>query len=109
MKKRLLISVVAAILAALVILPSLGGKRVDYPRMLMVDGVLYVDTHTEVSAPREDDILGHTTSCTKKEPRKNGQTNIGAYEVPYAAADGGLAVRVGESWYLFQPHKRDNS
>ena len=104
MKKSLIISVVAAILAALVILPALGGKRIDDPRMLMADDILYIDTHTEVPEPQENDILGYATSYTKKKPRKNGQSNIGKYEVPYADTDDGLAVRVGETWYQFKPH-----
>ena len=105
MKKMLLILAAVAILAALVILPTLGGKRIDDPRMLMANGILYIDTHTEVPEPQENDIIGHTTSYSKKEPRKNGQSNIGKYEVPYAEADGGLAVCVGGRWYLFQPFK----
>lgn len=106
MKKLLLILAAAAILVALAILPTLGGGRIDYPYMLMVDDVLYIDTHTTVPEPQGDDILGYTTSYTKKEPRKNGQTNIGTYEVPYAAAEGGLAAQVGENWYLFEPRKK---
>ena len=109
MKKMLLIPAAVAILAALVILPTFGGKRIDEPRMLMADDILYIDTHTEIPAPQENDIIGHTTSYTKRKPRKNGQSNIGKYDVPYAEADGGLAVCVGERWYLFQPFKGGNS
>ena len=106
MKKLLLILAVAAVLVALTLLPTLGGGRIDYPYMLMVDNILYIDTHATVPEPQEDDILGYTTSYTKKEPRKNGQTNIGKYDVPYAAAEGGLAVQAGENWYLFTPREK---
>lgn len=108
MKKLLLILAIIVLLACLALFPALSGGRVDYPRMLMVDDILYMDTRTAVPEPLESDFLGRTTSYTKKEPRKNGQTNIGKYEVPYAAAEGGLAVQVGESWYLFSPYSRTN-
>lgn len=104
MKKALLILVTILLLTVLAILPTLGGGQIDDPYMLMVDGVLYLDTHTATQEPKADEIVGCTTSYTKKKPRKNGQTNIGKYEVPYADTDGGLAVRVGETWYLFKPH-----
>ena len=104
MKKLLLILAALVLLVCLAILPALSGGRVDYPRMLMVDDILYMDTHTVVPEPAESEALGRTTSYTKKEPRKNGQTNIGNYEVPYAAAEGGLAVQVGENWNLFSPY-----
>ena len=73
MKKALLILVTILLLTVLAILPTLGGGQIDDPYMLMVDGVLYLDTHTATQEPKADEIVGCTTSYTKKKPRKNGQ------------------------------------
>ena len=111
MKKKIIYVVIAiALVAVLALLAStMGGSRIDYPAMLMVDDVLYVDTFTPASNVEEEDILGYTKSYTKGEPRRNEQSNFARERrVAYAAAEGGLAVQVGEEWRFFKAYERKN-
>lgn len=109
MKKKTIYVVIAiAVVAVLALLAStMGGSRIDYPAMLMVDDVLYVDTFTPASNVEEEDILGYTKSYTNKEPRRNGQSN---FEVgsAYATAENGLAVQCGGEWRFFKAYERKN-
>lgn len=109
MKKKTIYVVIAiAVVAILALLAStMGGSRIDYPAMLMVDDILYLDTFEPVPDIQEEDILGYTTSYTKKEPRKNGQANF-EKGTAYAVAENGLAVQRGEEWIFFKAYERKN-
>ena len=44
-KKTIYVVIAVAVVAVLALLAStMGGSRIDYPAMLMVDDVLYLDT-----------------------------------------------------------------
>ena len=107
MNKRLIFAICAvAAIMMLALVPTIGGSKIDYPYMLMVDDVLYVDTFTPVTDVKEEDILGYTESYTKKEPRKNGQANF-EKGTAYADAENGLAVQRGNGeWILFKEYSR---
>ena len=107
MKKKTIYVVIAiAVVAIFALLASImGGSRIDYPAMLMVDDVLYLDTFEPVTDVQEEDILGYTTSYTKKEPIKNGQANF-EKGTAYAVAENGLAVQRGEEWTFFKAYER---
>ena len=109
MKKKIIyITIAVAIVAVLALLAStMGGERIDYPAMLMVDDVLYLDTFEPVTDIQDEDILGYTTSYTKKEPRKNGQANF-EKGTAYAVTENGLAVQRGEKWIFFEAYERKN-
>lgn len=109
-KKTIYFIITIAVVAILAVLAStMGGSRIDYPAMLMVDDVLYVDTFTTASSVEEKDILGYTKSYTKGEPRRNGQANFARERrAAYAAAEGGLAVQVGDEWRFFKAYERKN-
>ena len=108
MKKVLAAVGVIVLLAILVFLPAMGGSRIDYPAMLMVDDILYVDTFTPVTNVQKGDILGYTKSYTKTEPRRNGQANF-EKGTPYAAAGEGLAVRIADQWILFKRYEHEGT
>lgn len=110
MKKKILLALcVIGIIVIAVFASTMGGSKVDYPAMLMVDDVLYVDTFTPASNVKEEDILGYTKSYTKGEPRRNGQSNFARERrAAYAAAEGGLAVQVGEEWRFFKAYEGKN-
>lgn len=106
MKKNILLSLCAVVIIVMIAFaPTMGGSKIDYPYMMMVDDVLYMDTFTPVLDVEEEDVLGYTKSYTKGEPRRNGQSNLGK-GIAYAAAEGGLAVRVGEEWRFFKVYER---
>ena len=109
MKKKTTYVVIAIVVVAILVLiaSTMGGGRIDYPAMLMVDDILYLDTFEPVTDIQEEDILGYTTSYTKKEPRKNGQANF-EKGTAYAVAENGLAVQRGEEWIFFKVYERKN-
>jgi len=105
MKKILVAVGVIVLLVILAFLPTMGGSRIDYPCMLMVDGILYVDTFTPVTDVQEGDILDYTKLYTKTEPRRNGQANF-EKGTPYVAVGDGLAVKIADQWTLFKKYER---
>lgn len=108
MKKRTIYVAIAIVVVILALLVSvMGGSRIDYPAMLMVDDVLYLDTFEPVTDIQEEDILGYTTSYTKKEPRKNGQANF-EIGTAFAPVENGLAVQRGEEWIFFKAYEKKN-
>jgi len=107
-KKNILLSLCAVVIIVMIAFaPTMGGSKIDYPYMLMVDDVLYVETFTPVTDVQEEDILGYTKSYTKGEPRRNGQANFGK-GTAYASAENGLAVQRGEEWFSLK-HMRGES
>lgn len=108
MKKRTIYVAIAIVVVILALLVSvMGGSRIDYPAMLMVDDVLYLDTFEPVTDVQEEDILGYTTFYTKKEPRKNGQANF-EMGTAFAPVENGLAVQRGEEWIFFKAYEKKN-
>lgn len=104
MKTKILLALCAGIIVIMLISwPTMVGAKIDYPAMLMVDGILYVDTLTPISDIQEEDILGYTKLHTNKEPRRNGQANF-TRGTAYAATQNGLAVKRGEEWILFKAY-----
>ena len=104
LKRFLFIVSALVVLALLALLPSLTGSKVTYAPSLVVDGTLYVSTHTpiEASIPAEN-ILGRTTFYTEKQPRKNGESNILSPDgLDYASWEDGLAVEVDGEWIFFK-------
>jgi len=106
MKRRIgfILLLLAMILLAAVLVSRCGGRRIDYPVAIMVDG----ETYYKVNPPRivdvdEDQILGTVRSYTKTFPKKDGQTNFDPSKTSrYAEVDGGIAVSIGDEWYLFE-------
>ena len=105
MKKKILFAVCAVtIIVLLTFAPMMGGIKIDYPAMLMINDVLYVDTFMPVENIHEEDILGYTKSYIKKEPRRNGQATF-EKGTAYAAVENGLAVQRGTEWIFFKVYK----
>ena len=81
--------------------------------MIMVDGVLYLDTGKEVAKNVDNSaILGEITSAAgaSEKPTKNGQCNFGSgVGAKYAAYDDGIAVFLDHKWFFFEKETDDTA
>ncbi|MEG0320997.1 MAG: hypothetical protein RR606_02270, partial [Oscillospiraceae bacterium] len=79
--------------------------------MVMVNGVLYLDTGKEVPTKVKDSaILGEITSSASasEKPTKNGQCNFGSgVGAKYAAYEDGMAVFLDYKWFFFEKETDD--
>lgn len=72
-----------------------------YAAAIMVDGTVYYQVFGPM--PGEVDpsaILGHTTRVVDTFPEKDGETNFGTDNMPYAKVQEGIAVLYENEWYL---------
>ena len=77
----------------------------DLIPMVMVDGVLYLDTGYESSAiERTDHFDGEITSCVdgSKQPSSDDQSNFGTgYGYQYGAIEGTIEIYMNGKWWIF--------
>ena len=81
----------------------------DFRPMLMVGGVIFMDTGKELSVEIDPSaILGEITSSVTgdKRPTEDGQSNFECVGSQYAYYEDGLVVLINNEWYLFE---RDDS
>ena len=90
----------ALALAAAALLAGCGettGTGGDYPAALMAGGVLYYSTGQPVEGVAED-------APAARVPTQDGENNFDrTLRAEYTAVPGGLAVRSGAEWILFEP------
>ena len=73
--------------------------------MIMVEGVVFMDTGKKISIEIEDDlILGTITSSVdvSKTPTQNGESNFGFKGSQYAYYENDLVVSIDNQWVLFE-------
>ncbi|MEG1883722.1 MAG: M56 family metallopeptidase [Clostridia bacterium] len=77
----------------------------DMRPMIMVDGVLYLDTGKEVAKNVDNSaIIGEITSAAfvSEKPTENGQCNFNSgVGAKYAAYEDGMAVFLNNKWFFF--------
>ena len=77
----------------------------DLIPMVIVDGVLYLDTGYESSAiERTDHFDGEITSCVdgSKQPSSDDQSNFGTgYGYQYGAIEGTIEIYMNGKWWIF--------
>lgn len=97
----------ALALAAAALLAGCGettGTGGDYPAALMAGGVLYYSTGQPVEGVAEDAPAARVTAYTDALPTQDGENNFDrTLRAEYTAVPGGLAVRSGAEWILFEP------
>ena len=82
----------------------------DYPAAIMVDGTVYLVPVDPLPAGTVDkaEITGCVDSYTETFPEKDGQQNFSREAaLPYAPAEGGLALLHDGAWYLCVPAQVD--
>ena len=105
-----------ALLLAGVLLAALGkmmqrDTAADYPAAIMVDGTGYLVSVNPLPAGTVDkaEITGCVDSYTGTFPEKDGQQNFSREAaLPYAPAEGGLALLHDGAWYLCVPAQVDD-
>lgn len=83
----------------------------DYPAAIMVDGTVYLVPVDPLPAGTVDEgeITGCVDSYTETFPEKDGQQNFSREAaLPYAPAEGGLALLYDGAWYLCVPARVDD-
>lgn len=79
--------------------------------MIMVDGILYLDTGKEVAGNVDDSaVLGQITSVVdaSKKPAEHGQCNFeNGMNAKYAACEEGMAVFLENKWFFFEKEQGD--
>ena len=104
------------LLLAGVLLAALGkmmqrDTAADYPAAIMVDGTVYLVPVDPLPAGTVDEgeITGCVDSYTETFPEKDGQQNFSREAaLPYAPAEGGLALLYDGAWYLCVPARVDD-
>ena len=99
-----------------VLLAALGkmmqrDTAADYPAAIMVDGTVYLLPVDPLPAGTVDEgeITGCVDSYTETFPEKDGQQNFSREAaLPYAPAEGGLALLHDGAWYLCVPAQVDD-
>lgn len=80
----------------------LGGLTVDYPAMLMVDGQLYSDGGTMLTASLPLEADGQIISTCNGVPIKNDQSNFGnGYSYQYGPDDTINVLLDDNEWHVF--------
>ena len=108
-------SLLLVLLLAGVPLAALGkmmqrDTAADYPAAIMVDGTVYLVSVNPLPAGTVDEaeITGCVDSYTGTFPEKDGQQNFSREAaLPYAPAEGGLALLHDGAWYLCVPAQVD--
>ena len=108
-------SLLLVLLLAGVPLAALGkmmqrDTAADYPAAIMVDGTVYLVPVDPLPAGTVDEgeISGCVESYTETFPEKDGQRNFSREAaLPYAPAEGGLALLHDGAWYLCVPAQVD--
>lgn len=93
-----------SILCLIAMLTACDTKKYDLRHMIMVHGVLYVDTERQIPveiAPSA--VLGTVTSTvdSSETPTKNSQANFDCPGTEYAYYEDGLAVLYNNEWIYF--------
>lgn len=109
-------SLLLVLLLAGVPLAALGkmmqrDTAADYPAAIMVDGTVYLVPVDPLPAGTVDEgeISGCVESYTETFPEKDGQRNFSREAaLPYAPAEGGLALLCDGAWYLCDPAQFDD-
>ena len=109
-------SLLLVLLLAGVPLAALGkmmqrDTAADYPAAIMVDGTVYLVPVDPLPAGTVDEgeISGCVDSYTETFPEKDGQQNFSREAaLPYAPAEGGLALLCDGAWYLCVPAQVDD-
>ena len=109
-------SLLLVLLLAGVPLAALGkmmqrDTAADYPAAIMVDGTVYLVPVDPLPAGTVDEgeISGCVESYTETFPEKDGQQNFSREAaLPYAPAEGGLALLCDGAWYLCVPAQVDD-
>ena len=109
-------SLLLVLLLAGVPLAALGkmmqrDTAADYPAAIMVDGTVYLVPVDPLPAGTVDEgeISGCVESYTETFPEKDGQQNFSREAaLPYAPAEGGLALLHDGAWYLCVPAQVDD-
>ena len=109
-------SLLLVLLLAGVPLAALGkmmqrDTAADYPAAIMVDGTVYLVPVDPLPAGTVDEgeISGCVESYTETFPEKDGQRNFSREAaLPYAPAEGGLALLCDGAWYLCVPAQVDD-
>ena len=84
----------------------------DLRPMVMVDGVIFMDTGKELAVEIDPSaILGEITSSVTgdKRPTEDGQSNFECIGSQYAYYEDGLVVLINHEWYLFERDGSSNS
>ena len=80
------------------------GTGGDYPAALMAGGVLYYSTGQPAEGVAEDAPAARVAAYTDALPTQDGENNFDrTLQAEYTAVPGGLAVRSGAEWILFEP------
>ena len=85
--------------------PTEPAEKWDRRPMVMVDGVIFLDTGKELAVEiAESAILGTITSSVdgSEMPTQNGESNFGSEGAPYAYLDDGLVVLLNNEWVFFE-------
>jgi hypothetical protein len=85
--------------------PNEPAEKWDRRPMVMVEGVIYMDTGKEMVVEIEDSaILGTIASSVEgsEMPAQNGQSNFGCEGASYAYLDDGLVVLLENEWVFFE-------
>lgn len=83
----------------------------DYPAAIMVNGTIYLLEGIPMTAEVDESaIIGYTESFTDTFPENNEETNFNPeLGMPYAQAEGGIAVLYQNEWYLATPYEMNLS
>ena len=110
-KGLLLVLLLAGVLLAAVGKMMQRDTAADYPAAIMVDGAVYLVPVDPLPAGTVDEgeITGCVDSYTETFPEKDGQQNFSREAaLPYAPAEGGLALLHDGAWYLCVPAQVDD-
>ena len=89
--------------------PAEPDEKWDRRPMIMVDGVIYLDTGKEMAVEMEESaFLGTITSSVdgSEMPTQNGESNFGGEGAPYAYLDEGLVVLLNHEWVFFEKEQQ---
>ena len=73
--------------------------------MLMVDGIIYLDTGKEIQTEIEDNQIVGTVQSTVEAsaiPTQNGEGNFGSVGAEYARYEDGIVVKLDNKWFFFE-------
>ena len=110
-KGLLLVLILAGVLLAALGKMMQRDTAADYPAAIMVDGAVYLVPVDPLPAGTVDEgeITGCVDSYTETFPEKDGQQNFSREAaLPYAPAEGGLALLYDGAWYLCEPAQFDD-
>ena len=85
--------------------PAEPAEKWDRRPMVMVDGVIFLDTGKEMVVEMDESaFLGTITSSVdgSEMPTQNGESNFGSEGAPYAYLDDGLVVLLNNEWVFFE-------